>query len=179
MKNMDISNRQEAIAAGVKLFGSSEWQTICKASNQSEGWMKTTQAMHILGAGCLVKVTTQQLNPDSNSYSLSEALTFVPGVGVLGQCDRDGRVLDNSFVLDGGCHRLVESIGPDDTVGIDLEDEIRKSAKDQLPDPGPETFLNDQTVGEPITTDDTAEHPDGDQNDTRPVEGPVVEEGGA
>ena len=178
MKNMDISNRQEAIAAGVKIFGSSEWQTICKASNQAEGWMKTTQAMHILGAGSLVKVTTQQLNPDSNSYSLAEALTFVPGVGVLGQCDHDGRVIDNSFVLDGGCHRLVESIGPDDPIpGFDLEGEIKRSAKEQLSDPGPETFVNDQTVGEPITTDEAAGHPDGDQNDTRPVQGPV--DGGA
>ncbi|MFQ5589577.1 MAG: hypothetical protein ACE5HE_00300 [Phycisphaerae bacterium] len=40
--------------------------------------MKSTKAMEIPG-GCIVQVTTQQRNPDG-SYSVAEALTFVPGV---------------------------------------------------------------------------------------------------
>ncbi len=40
--------------------------------------MKSTKAM-FTGTGCVVQVTTQQRNPDG-SYSLAEALTYVPGV---------------------------------------------------------------------------------------------------
>jgi len=49
---------------------------LCKASSESQGWMKSTKAMEVYG-GCLVQVTTQRRNPD-NSYAVAEALTFVP-----------------------------------------------------------------------------------------------------
>lgn len=55
------------------------FKLLCKASSQSEGWMKSTKAMEIPGAGCVVQVTTQQRNPDG-SYVLAEAVCFVPGV---------------------------------------------------------------------------------------------------
>ena len=51
---------------------------LCKASSQEQGWMKSTKVCNVPG-GCIVQVTTQQKNPDG-SYTVAEALTFVPGV---------------------------------------------------------------------------------------------------
>ena len=53
---------------------------LSKASSESEGWMKSTKAYSI-GKGCLVQVTTQQRNPNG-SYSVAEALSYVPNVYV-------------------------------------------------------------------------------------------------
>lgn len=63
-----------------------------KASSDSEGWMKSTKACEILGVGCIVQVTTQQRNIDG-TYSISEALTFVPGVSILTRYGHLGEVL--------------------------------------------------------------------------------------
>jgi len=57
------------------------FKLICKASSEAEGWMKSTKAMFV-GNGCVVQVTTQQRNPDG-SYSVAEALTYVPGVDIV------------------------------------------------------------------------------------------------
>jgi hypothetical protein len=59
------------------------FQLLCKASSQTEGWMKSTKAMEIPGVGCVIQVTTQQKNIDL-TYSLAEAVTFVPGVSIAG-----------------------------------------------------------------------------------------------
>ena len=45
--------------------------------------------LEIEGVGCVVQVTTQQRNPDG-SYSVAEALTFVPGVKIS-DFNEDGR----------------------------------------------------------------------------------------
>jgi hypothetical protein len=45
--------------------------------------MKSTKAMQINGYGCVVQITTQQKNPDG-SYAIAEAITFVPGVKIIG-----------------------------------------------------------------------------------------------
>lgn len=64
----------------VQFWGNGDtWQLICKASSESEGWMKSTKAMEIPKLGCLVQVTTQQRNPDG-SYAVAESIAFVPGV---------------------------------------------------------------------------------------------------
>lgn len=57
------------------------FQLISKASSQNEGWMKSTKAMYT-GNGCVIQVTTQQRNNDG-SYSIAEALTFVPNVNII------------------------------------------------------------------------------------------------
>ena len=63
------------------VFGNGDsFQLICKASSQSQGWMKSTKAMDV-GAGCVVQVTTQQRNNDGN-YVVAEALCFVPSVRI-------------------------------------------------------------------------------------------------
>lgn len=62
----------------LEVFGDGDsFKLICKASSQKEGWMKSTKAYEILDVGCIVQVTTQQRNPDG-SYSVAEALSFVP-----------------------------------------------------------------------------------------------------
>lgn len=66
-------------APDIKVIGNVDaFKLVCKASSESEGWMKSTKAL-FTGTGCLVQVTTQQRNIDG-SYSVAEALTFAPGV---------------------------------------------------------------------------------------------------
>lgn len=67
------------------------FRLLCKASSQAQGWMKSTKAMEVHG-GCVVQVTTQQRNPDG-SYSVAEALTFVPHVRIVDDVN-GGRKLD-------------------------------------------------------------------------------------
>jgi len=57
------------------------FKLLCKASSQKEGWMKSTKAMEIPEVGCVVQVTTQQKGLDG-TYSVAEAVTFVPGVKI-------------------------------------------------------------------------------------------------
>jgi len=59
----------------LKIVGDGDaWKLLCKASSGEQEWMKSTKAMEIEGAGCLVQVTTQQ------GAQIAEAVTFVPGV---------------------------------------------------------------------------------------------------
>jgi hypothetical protein len=62
----------------LQVYGDGDlWRLLCKASSKKEGWMKSTKVMPVSTEGCLVQVTTQQQNPDG-SYSIAEAVTFVP-----------------------------------------------------------------------------------------------------
>ena len=67
------------------------FRLLCKASSENEGWMKSTKAME-LPTGCVVQVTTQQRNPDG-SYSIAEAITFVPHMRIVDDVN-NGRKLD-------------------------------------------------------------------------------------
>lgn len=67
----------------LKVVGDGDmFKLLCKASSQNEGWMKSTKAMEIDKLGCVVQVTTQQRNPDG-SYSVAEAVTFVPEAKIV------------------------------------------------------------------------------------------------
>jgi hypothetical protein len=80
LHNSDISGARVNVK-DIKIIGNGDlFQLLCKASSKDEGWMKSSKAMEVPG-GCVVQVTTQQTNPDG-SYSVAEALTFVPGVRV-------------------------------------------------------------------------------------------------
>ena len=68
------------------------FKLISKASSKAEGWMKSTKAMQVKGGGCVVQVTTQQKNPDG-SYSLAEAITFVPNSEIHEVKNDDGKVI--------------------------------------------------------------------------------------
>ena len=65
----------------IKVYGDGDtFALLCKASSESQGWMKSTKVCNVPN-GCIVQVSTQQKNPDG-SYSVAEALTFVPGVNM-------------------------------------------------------------------------------------------------
>jgi len=81
----------------VVMFGEDLFKLMSKASSESEGWMKSTKAMEIPSKGCTVQVTTQQRNPDG-SYSVAEALTFIPGVRLRESTDADGTVIGRELI---------------------------------------------------------------------------------
>lgn len=78
LSNSDINGASKNVPDLVVFGDGDAWKLICMASSQNEGWTKSTKAMQISSGGCLVQVTTQQRNPDG-SYSLAEAITYVPG----------------------------------------------------------------------------------------------------
>lgn len=78
-KSLDIQNIEDAKVkvSDIKVIGDGDaFKVFCKASSESQGWMKSTKVCN-LPNGCLVQVSTQQRNPDG-SYAVAEALTFVP-----------------------------------------------------------------------------------------------------
>lgn len=84
MKTLDVTSVADAQkkVSDIKVVGNGDtFQLLCKASSESQGWMKSAKAMEVPG-GAVVQVTTQQKNADG-SYAVAEALTFVPAVRVL------------------------------------------------------------------------------------------------
>lgn len=78
-KTLDNTTASKAVenVKDIKFWGDGDtFKLISKASSKSEGWMKSTKAMEILGVGCVIQVTTQQGN------NIAEALTFVPNVEI-------------------------------------------------------------------------------------------------
>ena len=74
------------------------FKLLSKASSENEGWMKSSKAMEIEGVGCVVQVTTQQRNVDL-TYSVAEAVTFVPGVRILELVSKeDNKVVSRKLV---------------------------------------------------------------------------------
>ena len=89
LHNSDISGARKNVP-DIKVVGNGDtFKLLCKASSQAEGWMKSTKAMEIRGLGCVVQVTTQQKNSDG-SYSIAEAITFVPGCTIVGDAQHEG-----------------------------------------------------------------------------------------
>lgn len=105
MKKMGITdiNGARANVKDIVVFGNGDmFKLLSKASSEKEGWMKSTKAMEIPGVGCVVQVTTQQRNQAQTtflgnlaklvfgdkfkpeiSYTVAEALTFVPGATIV------------------------------------------------------------------------------------------------
>lgn len=85
MKTLDNANVEEVKSKvkDAKIIGNVDmFRLLCKASSESEGWMKSTKACEIPYVGCIVQVTTQQRNPDG-TYTISEAVTFVKDVKIV------------------------------------------------------------------------------------------------
>jgi len=81
-KDMSRTDMTEAEESGIKTHGDpGAWVCICKAWNEKEGWMKSTKAMQVGSAGCLIQVTTQQKNPDG-SHTVAEAVCFAERVNL-------------------------------------------------------------------------------------------------
>lgn len=92
LKNSDASGVSINVP-DVQFFGDGDqWKLLCKASSESEGWMKSTKAMEI-GHDVLVQVTTQQMNPDG-SYVVAEALALVPFSRIVNDSEEGGRKLE-------------------------------------------------------------------------------------
>lgn len=81
LSNVKVSDVKENVKDVIVIGNGDMPKLLCKAFSIQEGWMKSTKAIYIPNCGCIVQVTTQQRNSDE-SYSLSEALTFVPGVKI-------------------------------------------------------------------------------------------------
>ena len=82
-KTLGIENVEQAKEkiSDIKVFGDGDtFSLLCKASSESQGWMKSTKVCNVHN-GCIVQVSTQQRNPDG-SYSVAEAITFVPNVNM-------------------------------------------------------------------------------------------------
>jgi hypothetical protein len=95
LHNSDISGARKNVK-DIDIVGNGDmFQLLCKASSEKEGWMKSTKAMEIEGVGCVVQVTTQQRNIDL-TYSLAEAITFVPNVIICAD-ENNGRKLIQRF----------------------------------------------------------------------------------
>lgn len=100
------------------------FKLISKASSESEGWMKSTKAMEIVGVGVVIQVTTQQRGSQDRRFlstkelvekygeenrptwedkvetdwSVAEALTFVPGARIEEVRDDYGVVTSRKIV---------------------------------------------------------------------------------
>jgi hypothetical protein len=110
--------------------------------------MKSTKAMHIEGMGCLVQVSTQQRNQDG-SYAVAEALTWVPGMGVLGMYGdkvtfghktmdvKPGKVINRILLRDGSGSQLVEvqtfSGRADESLKLHSEGLVKQATTDDPP----------------------------------------------
>lgn len=81
LDNQNVTQAQRAVS-DLKVFGDGDtWKLLCKASSESQGWMKSTKVLEIpdIGCGCLVQVTTQQRTANGG-WVIAEAVTYVPGV---------------------------------------------------------------------------------------------------
>jgi hypothetical protein len=90
LHNSDVSGARKNVKDIVVVGNGDMFRLLCKASSQEEGWMKSTKAMDV-GHGCVVQVTTQQRNIDL-TYSVAEALAYVPGVQIVDDAN-NGRKL--------------------------------------------------------------------------------------
>jgi hypothetical protein len=82
-KDLGITEVRGAKAniSDLQVYGDGDtFALLCKASSKEQGWMKSTKACNV-DDGCIVQVTTQQKNPDG-SYSVAEAITYVPRVHI-------------------------------------------------------------------------------------------------
>lgn len=96
LSNTDASGATKNVK-DIKFWGDGDmFKLLCKASSESEGWMKSTKAMEISGVGCVVQVTTQQKTMDG--YEIAEAVTFVPKVKIYEVTDETGTVTARRLV---------------------------------------------------------------------------------
>lgn len=88
----DINGARQAVP-DIEVFGNGDmFALLCKASSKSQGWMKSTKAMEVPG-GCVVQCSTQQRNADG-TYSVAEAVCYVPGVMIVADESTGGRRLE-------------------------------------------------------------------------------------
>lgn len=77
-KDLTVANMEELaekVPDVVVVGDPGAWELICKASSQSQGWMKSTKRLEVRG-GWLYQTETQQRSADG-TWALSQALAFV------------------------------------------------------------------------------------------------------
>lgn len=95
--NTDVSKAKVNVSDIVVFGDGDQFKLLSKASSQAEGWMKSTKAMQVGHKGCVVQVTTQQRNEDG-SYSVAEALTYVPGAAIATKVDTKGNIVGRELI---------------------------------------------------------------------------------
>lgn len=95
LHNTDANGTRKNVSDVIFWGDGDAFLLLCKASSESQGWMKSTKAMEV-GTGCVIQVTTQQRNEDG-SYVIAEALTFVPGTYIHESKDDTGVVTSRSI----------------------------------------------------------------------------------
>lgn len=93
-KTLDVANINDAKQkiSDIEIIGNGDiFQLLCKASSQSQGWMKSTRAMEIPGLGCLVQVTTQ------NKDNVAEALCFIPDTRIEKDVNGGGKIIELEY----------------------------------------------------------------------------------
>lgn len=109
---VDINDAQTKVS-DIKVVGNGDmFQLLCKASSQSQGWMKSTKAMYIEGVGCVVQVSTQQ------GDNVAEAITFVSGV----------KVVDD---VNGG-RKLIPIWANNEALSVNIDGEIDNAALEKI-----------------------------------------------
>lgn len=94
LNNTSIADAKTKVS-DIEVVGNGDmFKLLCKASSKEQGWMKSTKAMEIPKVGCVVQVTTQQRNNDG-TYSVAEAVTFVPGVRIVIDIDSGYKLMSN------------------------------------------------------------------------------------
>jgi len=76
--NPIVSEAKKNVSDLVVYGDGDTFKLICKSSSETEGWIRSTEAMVIPGIGCVIRVFTQCKNG-----AISEALTFVPNVSIF------------------------------------------------------------------------------------------------
>ena len=74
------------------------WQLITSSSSESQGWEKSTYALEIPAAGCLVNVCSKYRDEEGR-WIAAESTTFVPGVKIRTQTGEDGTVKSRRLIL--------------------------------------------------------------------------------
>lgn len=82
-RDLAISEERGAKAniSDLVIYGDTDtFKLLCKASSEDQGFSKSTKVCNVVG-GCIIQVSTMQRN-DDGSYSVAEALTYVPGMNI-------------------------------------------------------------------------------------------------
>jgi hypothetical protein len=89
-KTSKLVTKTDDIETQVVIYGKPDrFQLLFKAKGLT--WKKSTKAMETPG-GCVVQVSSEQMNPDG-SWSIAEALTYVPDVAILLEDGENGKCL--------------------------------------------------------------------------------------
>lgn len=98
-KTLDITSTKDAkkkVNDIVVVGNGDTMQLLCKASSESQGWMKSAKAMEVKGVGCLVQFTTQQRNIDG-TYSIAETSSFLPGTKLRDDVNGGMKVVPQNY----------------------------------------------------------------------------------